>query len=85
MRAPLVGLTMRGRNIARHGYRVSMPATEAHIGVITSGAPSPTLGVPIAMAYVPPAHAAVGTMVEVAVRSTQAQADIVQLPFYKRS
>ncbi len=84
-RKQLVGLTMRGRNIARHGYPVSLPTDDRPVGVVTSGAPSPTLGVPIAMAYVPPEHSAVGTMVEVAVRSTMAQADIVQLPFYKRS
>jgi aminomethyltransferase len=76
---------MRGRNIARHGYPVSMPGDAGPTGIVTSGAPSPTLGVPIAMAYVPPQDSAVGTMVEVAVRSTQAEADIVQLPFYKRS
>jgi aminomethyltransferase len=81
----LVGLQMRGRNIARHGYPVSMPGQDTGSGVVTSGAPSPTLGMPIAMAYVPPANSAVGTMVEVAVRSTKAEADIVQLPFYKRS
>jgi aminomethyltransferase len=81
----LVGLTMRGRNIARHGYQVFMPGDDPPVGVVTSGAPSPTLGMPIAMSYVPPEHSAVGTMVEVGVRSTRAQADIVQLPFYKRS
>jgi aminomethyltransferase len=81
----LVGLKMRGRNIARHGYPVSLPGGGQEAGIVTSGAPSPTLGVPIAMAYVPPANSAVGTMVEVTVRSTQAEADIVQLPFYKRS
>ena len=51
----LVGLTMRGRGIARHGYPVSLPGEDAPAGVVTSGAPSPTLGVPIAMGYVPPA------------------------------
>jgi aminomethyltransferase len=81
----LVGLQMRGRNIARHGYPVAMPGDAAPAGIVTSGAPSPTLGVPIAMAYVPPANSAVGTMVEVAIRSTKAEADIVQMPFYKRS
>jgi aminomethyltransferase len=81
----LVGLTMRGRSIARHGYPVMMPGDEAQAGVITSGAPSPTLGVPIAMAYLPPSDTSVGTMVEVAVRATRAEAEIVQLPFYKRS
>jgi aminomethyltransferase len=81
----LVGLSMRGRSIARHGYPVMLPGNESQAGVITSGAPSPTLGVPIAMAYVPPADTSVGTMVEVAVRQTRAPAEVVQLPFYKRS
>ncbi len=62
-----------------------MPGSDAQEGVITSGAPSPTLGVPIAMGYLPPADTSVGTIVEVTVRSTQAEADVVQLPFYKRS
>ena len=81
----LVGLTMRGRTIARHGYPIELPGESTPAGVITSGAPSPTLGVPIAMGYLPPAQTSVGTMVEVTVRSTQAQADVVQMPFYKRS
>jgi aminomethyltransferase len=81
----LVGLTMRGRAIARHGHPVMMPGDDAPAGVVTSGAPSPTLGVPIAMAYLPPADTSVGTMVEVAIRATRAEADIVPLPFYKRA
>ena len=64
----LVGLTVRGRGIARHGYPVHLPGEREEAGVVTSGAPSPTLGVPIAMAYLPPASRAVGTMVEVAIR-----------------
>ncbi len=80
----LVGLTVRERGIARHGYEVFMPAAPQPAGVITSGAPSPTLGVPIAMAYLPPPDAQVGTMVEVAIRATRAEAEIVPLPFYKR-
>ena len=81
----LVGLTIRGRSIARHGYPVMMPGNDAQAGVITSGAPSPTLGMPIAMAYLPPADTSVGTMVEVAVRATRAEAEVVPLPFYKRA
>ncbi|MGZ8502264.1 MAG: glycine cleavage system aminomethyltransferase GcvT, partial [Candidatus Limnocylindrales bacterium] len=49
----LVGLIMRGRGIARHGYPVF--AGERETGVVTSGAPSPTLGGSIAMAHVAPA------------------------------
>jgi aminomethyltransferase len=81
----LVGLVIRGRGIARHGHPVHDIGGEEAIGVVTSGAPSPTLGMPIAMAYVPPAQSAVGTMFEVAIRSARAQAEVVPLPFYKRA
>jgi glycine cleavage system T protein (aminomethyltransferase) len=81
----LVGLTVRGRGIARHGYQLMMPGEEDEAGVVTSGAPSPTLGVPIAMGYLPPDHAAVGTMVEVAIRAARVESEIVPLPFYKRA
>jgi aminomethyltransferase len=81
----LVGLTVRGRGIARHGYPVHEPGGTDEIGLVTSGAPSPTQGVPIAMAYVPPARSAVGTMFEVAIRAARAEAEVVPLPFYKRA
>jgi len=81
----LVGMRIDGRAIARHGAPVLDPNDDSELGVVTSGAPSPTLGVPIAMAYVPPDSSAVGTMVDVAIRSTEAHAEIVPLPFYKRS
>ncbi|HEV3485823.1 MAG TPA: glycine cleavage system aminomethyltransferase GcvT [Vicinamibacterales bacterium] len=81
----LIGMIVRGRGIARHGYAIHMPGDERGVGVVTSGAPSPTLGVPIAMGYVPPAHAALGTMVEVSVRNARVEAEITPLPFYKRA
>jgi aminomethyltransferase len=84
-RRNLVGLTLKGRQIARHGHEVFSADGEDDLGVVTSGAPSPTLGLPIAMAYVPPADAEVGTMVEIAIRDSRAEAEIVPLPFYKRS
>ncbi len=83
-RRSLVGLALRGRSVARHGHEVHEPGEADPIGVVTSGAPSPTLGMPIAMAYVPPADAAVGTMVEITIRGAPVEADIVPLPFYKR-
>ena len=84
VRRTLVGLLVRGRGIARHGYPVYSAGGDEVIGQVTSGAPSPTLGVPIAMAYAPPAHAGAGTMVEVGIRATRVEAEVVALPFYKR-
>jgi aminomethyltransferase len=59
-------------------------SADAPIGTVTSGTASPTLGVPIAMAYVPPEKGEPGTMVEVGIRDARAAAELVPLPFYKR-
>ena len=80
----LVGLVVRGSGIARHGYPVHRPGEAAAIGVITSGGHSPTLRQAIAMAYVPPAEAPPGTMLEVGVRGSAIPAEVVSLPFYRR-
>jgi aminomethyltransferase len=90
----LVGLGMRDRGIARHGYPVLAaeaaeppvtPATPAGpIGTVTSGTMSPTLGTAIAMAYVPPPQAGPGTMLAVDIRGAPVAAEVVPLPFYKR-
>jgi aminomethyltransferase len=79
----LVGLTITGRGIARHGYPVL--AGERRTGVVTSGTHSPTLGRPIAMAYVAPGDAEPGTILAVEVREQPVSAEVVPLPFYKRS
>jgi aminomethyltransferase len=55
-RQVLVGLRSGTRRVPRHGYPVLWDGQPA--GTVTSGAPSPTLGVPIAMAYVEPEVAA---------------------------
>jgi aminomethyltransferase len=81
----LVGLELRDRGIARHGYPMFETDREEPIGVVTSGTLSPTLGTAIAMAYVPPASAMAGTMLEVGIRSTRVPAQVVPLPFYKRA
>ena len=81
----LVGLTSAGKRAGRADYSVyrSADATLAD-GVITSGALSPTLGHPIAMAYVAPGLARLGTEVFVDVRGTRIPATVTALPFYKR-
>jgi aminomethyltransferase len=79
----LIGLEMIDRGIARDEYPCRNEAGEA-IGVITSGSPSPTLGKNIALAYVPPAYSAVGTILYVEIRSQKCKAQVVPTPFYKR-
>jgi glycine cleavage system T protein (aminomethyltransferase) len=80
----LVGLTVRGRGIARHGHELFRPGESGPIGLVTSGTASPTLGVPIAMGYLPPGDGQPGTMVEVGIRDGRVAAEVVELPFYQR-
>jgi aminomethyltransferase len=81
-RRKLVGLILRGRGIARHGYPVF--AGDRRTGAITSGTLSPTLGEPIAMAYVGPSDAEPGTILQVVIRDQRVPAEVVPLPFYRR-
>ncbi len=83
----LVGLVGSGRRAARHGYPVvTSTADDAPvIGTVTSGAPSPTLGVPVAMAYVSPEVCAPDTELAVDIRGRREPVRVVALPFYRRS
>jgi len=80
----LVGLIAEGKRAGRAGYPVVLPDGAHVVGEITSGALSPTIGVPISMAYVDPEYAAVGTALHLDVRGTRVAASVVALPFYKR-
>ncbi|MFF5587017.1 glycine cleavage system aminomethyltransferase GcvT [Streptomyces hygroscopicus] len=80
----LVGLVAEGRRVPRAGYAV-LAADGSRIGQVTSGAPSPTLGRPIAMAYVDVRYAKPGTEgVTVDIRGAQEPYEVVALPFYRR-
>ena len=79
----LVGLTLQGRAIARHGHSI-LDATGTIIGVVTSGTWSPSLGYAIALGYVPPAMAKPGTALLVQVRGQQVGACVARRPFYRR-
>ena len=86
----LVGLAGQTRRVPRHGYSVLWNGEPC--GTVTSGAPSPTLGRPIAMAYVTAemaaeARSATGTSegrLAVDIRGSAEPAELVPLPFYKR-
>lgn len=82
----LVGLAAEGRRAPRAGYEVydGDGADAARVGVVTSGALSPTLGHPVAMAFVAPDAAEAGRELFVDVRGTRVAASVVPLPFYKR-
>ncbi|MGN6220329.1 MAG: glycine cleavage system aminomethyltransferase GcvT [Microbacterium sp.] len=80
----LVGIVAEGKRAGRAGYAVLNEAGEP-VGEITSGALSPTLGHPIAMAFVAPASAAVGTPLSIDVRGTRIPATVTALPFYQRA
>jgi len=55
------------------------------VGEVTSGAPSPTLGSGIGLAYVKAGCAEPGTILELEVRGTRVPVEVVKKPFYKRA
>ncbi len=78
----LVGLKGLGRRAGRSHYPVLKDGNV--VGEVTSGQPSPTLGYPIAMAYVDVEHAAPGTALDIDLRGKAEPFEVVALPFYKR-
>jgi aminomethyltransferase len=75
-----VGLKVLEGAPAREGAEIA-DGTGAVIGKVTSGGFAPSLGHPIAMGFVPPAHAAVGTRLNVIVRGRAGAAEVVAMPF----
>ncbi|MFI5053440.1 MAG: glycine cleavage system aminomethyltransferase GcvT [Acidimicrobiia bacterium] len=77
----LRGLTIEGRQIPREGYPVLRD--DEPVGVVTSGNFSPTLGHPIALAFLPP-DAVEGERFTVDVRGRPVPATVTKLPFVPR-
>ncbi len=75
----LAGLRMVGRGIPRQGYPVLASGRE--VGVVTSGTFSPTVGAPIAMAFIETALPQ-GSEVQVRIRGADHAARITPIPFY---
>ena len=75
-----IALSVKEGAPAREGAEIA-DADGAVIGKVTSGGPSPTLGRNIAMGYVPPKYAELGTDLKVIVRGKPALAEVVAMPF----
>ncbi|WXB20292.1 glycine cleavage system aminomethyltransferase GcvT [Pendulispora albinea] len=78
----LVGFEVTGRGIARHGY--PLRDLEGNVvGICTSGSPAPTVGKNIGLGYLPAHLTAIGTKFLVDCRGRNAEAVVVNTPFYK--
>lgn len=78
----LVRVAAKDKGIPRHGYDIVKGGEK--IGTVTSGTLSPVLKKGIAMGYVPSGMSAVGTELQVKVRDTLVEAEIVKPPFVRR-
>jgi aminomethyltransferase len=79
----LIGFTMPDRAFPRHGYPVwcrDLPS-----GEVRSGTLSPSLGIPIGTAYLPPDMATEGTEFQVEIRGRRVPAIVQKTPFYKNA
>ncbi len=81
-RRKLVGLRIESRKIARSGMTLSQGGRD--IGKVTSGIPSPSLGVPIALALID-ADVRQADGIEVDIRGTRFPAVPEPLPFVSRT
>lgn len=79
----LVGLKGLGRRAGRGHYPVLKDGNV--VGEVTSGQPSPSLGYPVAMAYVDVEYSDPGTALDIDLRGKAEPFEVVALPFYKRS
>ena len=75
-----VGLIVEGRQPVREGAAV-VDAEGSEVGRVTSGGFAPSLGKPIAMAYVPAASSQPGSKVTLAQRGKIHHAEVVEMPF----
>ena len=80
----LVGLRGEGRRAARAEYPVYADDGDTVVGVVTSGALSPTLGYPISLAYVDAALAEPGTELTVDIRGRREPFVVTASQFYRR-
>jgi aminomethyltransferase len=80
----LVGIIADDRRVPRHGYKI-LDLEENEIGEVTSGTQSPSLNLPIGMAYVPLEFAKENTPLKIQIGSKSIAAHVTKIPFYKNS
>ena len=85
----LVGFKMTGRGIPRSGLNILSSGASGTgdsnvIGIVTSGTHSPTVDGGIGMGYVEQKYSATSTQIVIDVRGRPVEAEIVDMPFYKR-
>ncbi|MEL6628446.1 MAG: glycine cleavage system aminomethyltransferase GcvT [Bacteroidota bacterium] len=78
----LVGFKIQGRGIPRSGYEIAMNGEV--IGTVTSGSISPVTGEGIGMGYVPVAHKAPGTELDIIIRNKPVKAVVMKTPFIEK-
>jgi aminomethyltransferase len=79
----LVGFEVVDKGIARPHYPVFIDG--ARVSEVASGTYAPFLKKAIGLAYLPLEATAVGTEIEIGIRSQKAKARVVPTPFYKRA
>ncbi len=83
LKRKIVGFEMKDRGIARDDYEVYI--NDEKVGYVTSGSPAPFLKKNIGLAFVPAEFANIGQEIKIDVRGKKLTAEIVPIPFYKRS
>lgn len=78
----LIGMKFEGKRTPRQGAEVQHNGET--IGVVTSGCMSPTLGHPIAMAYVSPNAVNEGDLISIPLGAKSVEATVCKTPFYRR-
>jgi aminomethyltransferase len=80
------GLELAGKRVPREHYPIlqSPESSRVQVGEVTSGTFSPTFDKPLAMGYIRPDLAKLGTELFVDIRGQAEPARVVKLPFYRR-
>lgn len=76
----LVAMSLQTRGFPRPGYDVTHGGEV--IGKVTSGTVSPSLGIGVAMGYVPTELSKLGTMLQIDVRGRPIEVAVQRAPFY---